>query len=271
MEKIIPQKCSFDIAEKLNNWYIGLSYFTAGLSFVAGIIENAQFSQALPPELFKIWLPGIILVLAVTTAFLHFIFTYQYQKAEEIRRDSFFDDSFGSLLADKQSEGYYSNGNISVGIQKALFNIDENCFHSLNTIQHMLLCRVMRAFPIGLLLLAVIAFNIGGHQFTMLALNLFLALGIVNDLIRLYRLKLDLEKVHTNCKTILSNLYYNETNTVQPYSTGCILREIVRYETALSYASTMFDSKFFIKNSSKTAKEWEEYKKKYLSPESVSR
>ena len=129
----------------------------------------------------------------------------------------------------------------------------------------------MFAIPIGLLLLAVIALNIGGYPFTMLAFNLFLALNIVTDLIRLYRLKQSLEKVHDDCKNILSSYSLDGENKEQLQVTGNVIREIVRYETALSYASTMFDTKYFnIINPQKT-KDWEAYKMRYLQSKSVSR
>lgn len=112
-------------------------------------------------------------------------------------------------------------------------------------------------------MLAVVALNIGGHSFIMLALNLFLALDIVADLVRLYRLKLSLEEVHGSCKTILSSHALDNDN-IQLQAAGSVIREIVRYETALSYASTMFDSKYFNKINSQKAKDWEAYKKRYL-------
>ena len=122
----------------------------------------------------------------------------------------------------------------------------------------------MIAFPLGLLLLTVVALNIGGHSFIMLSLNLFLALDIVADLIRLYRLKISLEKVHSNCKSILSSHALDNENRDQLQAAGGVIREIVRYETALSYASTMFDSNYFKKINPQKTKEWEDYKTKYL-------
>lgn len=135
----------------------------------------------------------------------------------------------------------------------------------------MLHLRIIFAFPLGLLLLAVVALNIGGHPFTMLALNLFLALDIVADIIRLCRLKHSLEKVHDGCKTILSSQSLDGECKDQPKVTGIVIREIVRYETALSYASTMFDSKYFNKINPQKTKDWESYKKRYLESKSVSR
>lgn len=44
---------------------------------------------------------------------------------------------------------------------------------------------------------------------------------------------------------------------------GKVMREIVRYETALAYASTMLDSKYFAKINTHKSKEWEEYKKRF--------
>lgn len=263
MEKVVPQKSSFDVAEKLDKWHVVLAYVTAGISFATGILSGFQFTLPLLQKLVETWLPGAVFVLTVATGILHCLFTHQYQQAEAIRRDDFFDNAFGCLLGDNHSSGYFSNDRTSLGLKKVLLNVNENCFFSLDIIQHMLRRRIMFAFPLGLLLLAVVALNIGGHSFIMLALNLFLALDIVADLVRLYRLKLSLEEVHGSCKTILSSHALDNDN-IQLQAAGSVIREIVRYETALSYASTMFDSKYFNIINSQKAKDWEAYKKRYL-------
>ena len=264
MEKIVPQESSFDLAEKLDKWHVALAYVTASISFVTGILSRFQFTLPFLQKLVWTWLPGAVLVLTVATGILHCLFTHQYQQAEDIRRDDFFENAFGCLLGDKHSDGYFSNDSTSFGLKKALLNVNENCFFSLDIIQHMLRRRILFAVPLGILLFAVVALNIGGTPFTMLALNLFLALDIVADLVRLYRLKLSLDKVNGNCKIILSSHVLENEDKNQLQAAGSVIREIVRYETALSYASTMFDSNYFREINSQKAKEWDDYKARYL-------
>lgn len=263
MEKDVPQNAHFELAEKLDVWHHRLIYLYAIISFVNGLLCTFNFTHPLMLSLVDIWIPGLLLVLVAAIAILQCLFTHQYQMAEEIRRDAFFDNSFGSLLADKQAKGYFSNDAVSEGLKKSLLNISENCFYSLDTIRYMLHCRIQRAIPLGLLLLAVIALNIGDHLVTVLALNFFLALGIVRDIVSLYRLKTSLEKVHDNCKAILTSQLINDDAIDQQPVTGKVMREIVRYETALAYASTMLDSKYFAKINTRKAIEWEEYKKRF--------
>lgn len=263
MEKDVPQKAHFESAEKSDVWHHRLIYLYAIISFANGLLRMFNFTHPLTLSLVDIWIPGGALVLVAAIAILQCLFTHQYQMAEEIRRDAFFDNSFGSLLADKQSNGYFSNDAVSEGLKKSLLNISENCFYSLDTIRYMLHCRIKRAILLGLLLLAVIALNIGDHLVTVLALNFFLALGIVRDIVSLYRLRTSLEKVHDNCKAILTSQLINDDAIDQQPVAGKVMREIVRYETALAYASTMLDSKYFAKINTHKSKEWEEYKKRF--------
>ena len=264
MEKVVPQQSSFNRAEKLDGCYTCLSYITAGISFVAGILQEIESTSELFQAVVETWLPGVVLVLTISTIIFHSMFIWQYQQAEAIRRDTFFDNAFGCRLADKESKGYYGNDSIPDGLKKSLLNVEESCIYSKAIINSMLHRRKIIAILAGLVLIFVIILNLGGRHFTMLALNLFLSLNIVEGVVRLYRLRDSLEKVHSNCKAILSSYPTENENNDQQHNAGAIIREIVRYEAALAYASTMFDSKHFEMIKSKKAKEWEELKKRYL-------
>lgn len=65
-----------------------------------------------------------------------------------------------------------------------------------------------------------------------------------------------------NCTTHYFAENYCANIDQQPVA-GKVMREIVRYETALAYASTMLDSKYFAKINTHKSKEWEEYKKRF--------
>ena len=264
MEKVVPQESSFNRAEKLDSCYTWLSYITASISFVAGILQEIQSTSELFRAIVETWLPGIVLVLTISTIIFHCMFIRQYQQAESIRRDTFFDNAFGCRLADKESKGYYGNDSIPDGLKKALLNVEESCFYSKDIIKSMVHRRLIIAIPAGLILIFVIILNLGGRHFTMLALNLFLSLSIVEDVVRLCRLRDSLEKVHSNCKAVISSCSTKNENNDQQRIAGAIIREIVRYESALAYASTMFDSKHFETIKAQKEKDWDKLKARYL-------
>lgn len=262
MAKIVPQKASFETAEKLDRCHLSLTYITAGISFLAGLFPKIGFPAQLT-TIVSDYLPGAILFLTCITILFRFLFEHAYHQAESIRRDTFFDNAFGCRIADTESDEYYNNDENPVGIKKAFLNIAENCFFSLDIISHMYKKRKTISILFAAGLLFVIIFNLGGNQLVLLAFNLIISINIAEDLSRLYSLKRSLEQVMLFVKSGIGTQQLDSPNA------GKILREIVRYETALAYASTMLDSKYFKEiNPQKTA-EWEKIKKRYFSVEIV--
>ena len=263
MAKIVPQKNSFELAGKYDRWKIACTYITASLSFLTGLLQGISMPKENLQMLSGFWLPGLTLIATVMTIILHVRFDSEYHRAETIRRDAFFDNAFGCLIADTKSEEYFSNESTPNGIRKGLLNVAENCFFSLPVVNHMYMIRLRVAIPIGVALITVMIFNAGGSQFVMLAFNLVISLAIFDDLLQVFRLKRELEIVHQKCKEILSYTQGSSNGNESFQFIGETFREIVRYETALSYASIMLDSKYFHKINSEKSQEWELYKKRY--------
>ena len=264
MQKEVPQQNTFKTAELLDRWQSRLTYAAVLFSLFDGILHF------FPVDTESCWfyiiqfLPKIILLTAVVALILKLFFVHVYRHAEDIRRDSFFDNSFGCFLSDKQSKGYFSNDSTPLGLYKALVNLDENCTYSVDIINHMYIKRASLAAISAVILLAVMLFSKNDKQFFMLLFNPILSLELVEKIFNLHSLKQNLGKVHEKCKHLLSEWPKDESSISTSYH-GIVIREIVRYESSLAYASIMFDSKYFARINSKKEKEWTDYKKRLIS------
>ena len=261
MDSVVPHREQFHIAEKLNAWIGFITLFTTIMSIVQIIYDCTNLSEKpfwgkIGPLLSPTILLGTILIIVLSIAY-----TFVYRRAEDIRRDSFADNSFGCLLSDEESIGYFSNDAINPSTKKALANLHENCFFSLSIVSLMCKKSFIRSCIILFLLLICIIYNVSGNKILLGIANILISLHTLQDFINILYLKKSLERVSENCKALWSSL--SDKNCSSSHIIGKISRELIRYETALAYASIMLDSKCFKKINDEKTKEWAKLQKRF--------
>lgn len=215
------------------------------------------------PNWVQIIISSIILLLTTGIFYLQRRFEALYQKAEEIRRDGLIDNSFNTTLASIESQEYYDTESIDSGIKKLLANIHENSFYSEQIIDYMFKRTERKTIFIFILLVIMAVISSVTSQAFSAMLQSFLSMNYLGHYLKLRDLKLKLDQIQHNCKSIASNIKTLKTKTIPKEQQAIIIREVIRYETTLSYVSTMLDSKFYNKINTSATKEWEKIQNRY--------
>jgi len=147
----------------------------------------------------------------------------------------------------------WDNLSLSLGCDSAVWQQ-----HNINLLSHhnyQLLFIVFTLIVCGV-------FNVTKNNILIFIANIILSLCLIEEVFELHFLKKNLEKVCENCKSILST-YFDTAVVTSDKVNGLIIRELIRYETALSYASILFDSKYFKEINVSKSGEWEKIKIRY--------
>ncbi len=253
-----PQKSDFDQAEQYNKYKDRMLLFAAIISGIAAVYGVLPYSFSFADNVFPIG----VLVFTGLGKYFDCRFGGMYRKAERTRRDGFLDNTFNARLADISSEGYYDTEEIEPGMRKLISNVHENSFFSEKIVNAMFK-QAEKKLLVSVVLIVIIALvNLGGTQFVIAVTNIFLLFSIWEGYFKLKELKLEVSIVQAECKDLWRN-YTAKKKKPDNKTTAKILQIYLRYETALAYASIMFDTKVFNKINPSATQDWEEMKKRF--------
>lgn len=258
MATIVPQKTDFDIAAQYNKQLNRCTQIAAIFSVMSAALSFSSLYSCLEG-----WITVLSVILIFAVLFLQIRFRSAYRKAESVRRDSLVDNCFGTVIAEVQAEGYYDNSNVDIGCQKLLAAVHESCSLSLDIINQML-SKLEYSTIVGCIIVIIAGAISSIRSALFLAiLNGFLALNYINDYSELRFLKTELQTICDNCKHVCEDFSETRRKTFTPKQQAHVIRECIRYETALSYASTMLDERIYIKLNPEHEKKWDALKQRY--------
>ena len=253
-----PQKEAFDIATKHQNQLQKLEIISSFLTILFTIL--AFFS-------FYTFIEGFVnvlsIILLIAVLYLKTRFLLSYREAESIRRDSLIDNSFGTKLTETESVEYYDNVEMSSAFHKLLASIHESSLVSLAIINRMLRKQNLRNLIIGICLIIACAISSLQSKIFLALFNGFMSLNMVGSFLELCFLKAKICTVSSHCKSICENHLNVDGDTLTSTAQAHIIRECLRYETALSYASIMFDESAYLKINASHMSRWKRIKKRY--------
>lgn len=250
--RIVPYSVSYDTVETLNKRAEILLYLSTALSVIISLLGYFDFL----PDL-KTALIGINILFICIYAFLDNRATYIFTKAEMKRRLDWLDNSFGTNFSGKKSQGYFTNEHLSPGLYKLAVNCFENGYHTQFIISKML--GGIIAQTVIIILVFIVSAYIGNREVVRLFFELALPAILFQKLIKAIYFSSRMVEVQDRFKALFNDLmqFGFENKTAEA------LRDILEYETALSWASTPLSSKVFKKYQNKLADEWKELKKEY--------
>jgi hypothetical protein len=183
--------------------------------------------------------------------------SYIFTKAEMKRRLDWLDNSFGTNFLGKKSKNYFTNEHLSPGFYKLAVNCFENSFHSQSNISKMLPAIITETVIIVLLFIS--SAYIGNREIVRLFFELALPAILIQKLIKAIYFSSRMTDVQDRFKLLFNDLMNNgfENKTAEA------LRDILEYETALSWANTPISSKIFYKYQDQWSADWEELKQAY--------
>lgn len=258
--RVVPVDKQFKAVERLKKWSSRALYGTTFLTPAISILASESAAELLP-----VWYPNVKptlvafnCLLIAAYAVLEFAAGYRLSNAERDRRLDFLDNAFGTRYAGQTSIGYFTNQDLRPGIYKCLVNCFENSCHTLAIVQAMLPREVFKSALVA----AVFVFTaaLGERELIRLAFELPLAAVILQDAIKLFLFKNRLEHNQE-----LMRILFNDMRG-KPFDENRLaaaMRDILGYETIISWASIKLDSKLFDKHWASLAQNWELIKTEY--------
>lgn len=252
ISQIVPHSATYQTVSTLNRIASVLLYISTGVSIAISALGYFN----LVPDLKNI-LIGFNIVFICVYAFLDNRANYIYAQAEMRRRLDWLDNSFGTNFSGKKSKGYFTNDNIGTGLYKLAVNCFENSFHTHFIIGKMLPGIILQTVIIILIFVSSAYF--GNREIIRLFFELSLPAILLQKMIKAIVFSSRMANVHDRFKTLFNDLMKIKFDDKTPEA----LRDILEYETALSWASVPLSSGVFLKNQKELAKNWDELKKEY--------
>ncbi len=255
-QKIVPHQKAFNRVKTFGDWGNGILAFTTLAAISSMALEDQLKSSDLMDKVNAL---NSLLILAYFV--LDLTSSYLLQKAEMLRRLVFIDNSFDVNLTGKKSAGYFTNESLTPGVYKMAVNCFENSFFSHFISSKMLVKLAIKNIPIAAIFIA--AASMGEAKIVNLIFQLSLPVVLVQQLIKLAFYVSTTETVLNNFKTLFSDLRGNPPSDQR---TPEILRNVIQYETNISWGSIRLSSSLFNKFNDELSIEWDRMKTEYLIP-----
>lgn len=234
---------------KYSNWLLYIS------TIISVVISTLNYNKLLPA------LQDVLIGLNCTMIALLLYFdnrgSYLYTRAEMRRRLDWLDNSFDTNFSGKKSENYFTNEHLSPGLYKLAVNCFENSFHSEAILSKMMPAMITRTLAI--IVSFILSSYFGNSEIVRMFFEITLPALLVQKMIKVIIYSSRMNEVLDRFKSLFNDLKKADFEN----KTAEALRDILEYETALSWASTPLSSKVFFKHKDILAKDWNELKREY--------
>lgn len=250
-----PQKETFRIVQSIDKFYIGLIWIVFFLSLIDPVVGYYKLKPIGLAEKainsFDYLIPIFIVIIFILFIIRNFILI---PKAEKERRADFIDNSFGSKLSLYNSAEYYTNQEITVGVEKFGANLFQNIFFTTNISKKMRRFSIIKSSIVSLLLFLLAVYGFKNSPISIPILQLFLSVNVIGGLIRL------LLYVDRNEQLLQQLQNYYDTR-VENFP--LLFKIYSEYESNLAWSTIVLDEKTFKKYNLEIEKKWQVNKSKY--------
>lgn len=250
--RVVPTDATYGRVGNLNKNAEIILYVSTAFSIVISILGYLNKFNDL-----KTTLTGVNIILIVCYAYFDNRGQYIFTKAEMKRRLDYLDNSFETNFSGKRSENYFTNDVLTPGIYKLAVNGFENCFHTQFIVAKMFPKILLQTIVI--VALFICSAYIGNREVIRMFFELSLPLVLMQKLIKTVFFTSRLERAIDDFKHLFNDLLHADMDK----KTAEALKNVLEYESALSWASMPTSSKVFFKYKDELAAEWEELKTKY--------
>lgn len=254
----VPQKSAFNTASKYQVYLTRCELGACLFSVISTALSFFEFYAYIKNPVTVISVAFLIAI-----CFFQMRFRSTYREAESVRRDGLIDHSFGTKMADTQSEGYYDSVDINSGFKKLLASIHESSLLSSVIIEGMLKRQERITFIGGIFVVTACVTRSIQSELFLAILNGFLSLRLLGDYCELHALRSEIRNVLEKCKHICEDRASSHRKTFSAQQQAHLIRECIRYECALAYASIMLDEDLYKQLNLTHEKEWQAVKERY--------
>lgn len=203
----------------------------------------------------------ISVILITLIYFLNKYFIKLKSDEELIKRSHLLDDSFGTKFSIEESNGYYDNKEMNLGIEKLLANVHESAYYTRNIVGEMFKRQI---FIVIIWLFFILVFAVIGFKnipFSIDLFDVFLSYVFIDKALDMYNLKkVSIQIVEDSCQ------YWGERDVdsqLDNKSIAKIIKIIINYETTLNSIEFILSSKVKNKLNEKLEEEWKSICKRY--------
>ncbi len=244
-----PQDNSFNCAKI----YSRAETILYTVSFLFSIFQH--FTSCMPENYFLI-ITGLILIFLLCLKRLK---VRSLDKANDARRNFFFDNAFNNNRIPHENKTYYDNEDLPGGLKKALANVHENTLFTSKITGQMLVVYGMLSFFIITIFLASIFIN-GLDEANAILLGFILSGGIVTETLNLYSLYDGTSEALSRANFICDS--FNKTGKIS-LCTADIIELLLRYEALTCGNEIVLSETIYRKMNASITKEWINLKSNY--------
>lgn len=251
IKKVVPFRVNFETLRMINLAGSIILYSSALLTLL--IVLDRHFNFLLSNDIQQI-MNSVLSFLSIIYFLEDLLQNYLFQLAEVHRRNDFLDNSLETTLADKNSEGYFSNDSLDSGVYKLGVNSFENSFFTKSLTSSMLTPMIIKSTIIILLFIFLVLFT--DNVTLSILMQVALPLTILQQSIRLITLHLRVEFVFNQFKMIFSSIN-------SPKQDSYLITNVINYESTLAWGGILLDSNIYNKRNETLSQEWEDIKAKH--------
>lgn len=240
MTRYVPHQKLFDFAQKLDKFQTIALLASTVFTLIHITLSSIPSKDASNIKCFDDIANGLSTFFSLTFIILEVVVNYKFYKAEIEKRRDLIDHAFGKNYTGGKSTGYFNAQGVPIGIYKLAVHSFENSLYTNEVAKKM----TFGKWSIAIILTAIFVLSACvGDKFIV---NSVLQLGATGVLI-LQAVKLQLfankiDDIHSDFKKLFTDLKDGSDKTVKE---GEMVLCVLNYETTLSWASILTDSKIF--------------------------
>ena len=242
MTRYVPHQNSFDFAQKMDKVQTISLIISTLFVAIHLVLSNIPSKDEFDIKCYDDLANGLSTFFSIIFISLDVIVNYKFYKAEIEKRKDLIDHAFGKNYTGGKSTGYFNAQGVPIGIYKLAVQSFENSLYTNEVTKGM----TFRKWSIAFIISAIFVLSACiGDKFIV---NSVLQLGATGVLI-LQAIKLQLfsnriDDIHCDFKKLFTDLKDGSDKTLKE---GEMILYVLNYETTLSWASVLSDSKIFHK------------------------
>lgn len=260
MSKIVPFDSNYSTVSKFEKAAFFCLLFSAIAIIYLWLIPKLE--PLFPFKISSTTIVGLVKVLSYVSMIgyigLSSVAKYLFYSAEKVKRGDLIDNSFGTCYSDCNSEEYYNNEEIPLGVKKLAVNTYESSFHTEQILRKMLFNYAMKMLLFSIPFLISI-FSIKGSDVVRLLFEISIPLIMLSQFFVLVVYYTGVKSVNEKFKIELMNI---GSNPIDVKDNSRLLNPVLDYYNIKSWATTNLDSRIFNKHNKQVSNLWLERKKK---------
>lgn len=259
MTRYVPHQQIYDQAKKYDGWQTKVLVSATILALASLALNSVKhsvtgFDMGCVIDIVN----AVASALSVVYIALDLLVNLKFYKAEKGRRVDFIDHAFDTNFSGDRSKGYYNTSGINIGVYRMTVQAFENTLFTNNSAKKMTTKKWI--YAIIILVVFLLSACLGEKAWVNNLLQLAAAGILVQQAIKFQQFSDRIEAIHSDFKTLFSNL---KDVADKSKNEGEMVRNVLNYETTLSWGSMILDDDIFKRDNDELSKKWEQMKLDY--------